>query len=103
MFFFFNQKTADEMRISDWSSDVCSSDLGDGADDEEEVLGELEGEGSCQFAELVGEVPEFTRVHLLQLTEAHPAEPGEQRAHRPFQLRGEIGRASCRERVCPYV
>src|SRR3546814_4145977 len=26
-FFFFKQKTASEMRISDWSSDVCSSDL----------------------------------------------------------------------------
>src|SRR3546814_2468739 len=34
MFFFFKQKTAYEMRISDWSSDVCSSDLPDpgGAD-----------------------------------------------------------------------
>src|SRR3546814_2160136 len=36
-FFFFKQKTAYEMRISDWSSDVCSSDLaragaGDGSD-----------------------------------------------------------------------
>src|SRR3546814_5181020 len=29
MFFFFKQKTAYEMRISDWSSDVCSSDLVD--------------------------------------------------------------------------
>src|SRR3546814_8930672 len=29
-FFFFKQKTAYEMRISDWSSDVCSSDLGHG-------------------------------------------------------------------------
>src|SRR3546814_4740911 len=29
--FFFKQKTAYEMRISDWSSDVCSSDLSDGA------------------------------------------------------------------------
>src|SRR3546814_9422961 len=28
-FFFFKQKTAYEMRISDWSSDVCSSDLED--------------------------------------------------------------------------
>src|SRR3546814_5274445 len=28
VFFFFMQKTAYEMRISDWSSDVCSSDLG---------------------------------------------------------------------------
>src|SRR3546814_16092072 len=31
MFFFFKQKTAYEMRISDWSSDVCSSDLSDRA------------------------------------------------------------------------
>src|SRR3546814_2118886 len=29
--FFFKQKTAYEMRISDWSSDVCSSDLGPAA------------------------------------------------------------------------
>src|SRR3546814_2150695 len=36
--FFFKQKTAYEMRISDWSSDVCSSDLAvDGAD----ALGEV--------------------------------------------------------------
>src|SRR3546814_2960247 len=28
MIFFFKQKTAYEMRISDWSSDMCSSDLG---------------------------------------------------------------------------
>src|SRR3546814_4939931 len=32
MFFFFKRKTAYEMRISDWSSDVCSSDLGDPLD-----------------------------------------------------------------------
>src|SRR3546814_6997452 len=31
IFFFFKQKTAYEMRISDWSSDVCSSDLSDPA------------------------------------------------------------------------
>src|SRR3546814_21155137 len=30
IFFFFKQKTAYEMRISDWSSDVCSSDLNPG-------------------------------------------------------------------------
>src|SRR3546814_2897526 len=30
LIFFFKQKTAYEMRISDWSSDVCSSDLEDG-------------------------------------------------------------------------
>src|SRR3546814_1165171 len=32
LFFFFKQKTAYEMRISDWSSDVCSSDLVAGLD-----------------------------------------------------------------------
>src|SRR3546814_4710543 len=31
LIFFFKQKTAYEMRISDWSSDVCSSDLPDSA------------------------------------------------------------------------
>src|SRR3546814_13962590 len=33
VFFFFKQKTAYEMRISDWSSDVCSSDLRSGISD----------------------------------------------------------------------
>src|SRR3546814_19441828 len=44
-FFFFKQKTAYEMRISDWSSDVCSSDLGEigGADADALVGGELVG------------------------------------------------------------
>src|SRR3546814_7084815 len=35
LFFFFKQKTAYEMRISDWSSDVCSSDLTGGIDHRE--------------------------------------------------------------------
>src|SRR3546814_9682456 len=35
--FFFKQKTAYEMRISDWSSDVCSSDLIENAPDEDDV------------------------------------------------------------------
>src|SRR3546814_4448807 len=41
IFFFFKQKTAYEMRISDWSSDVCSSDLRDRLDQ----LGAIEREG----------------------------------------------------------
>src|SRR3546814_8681343 len=44
MIFFFKQKTAYEMRISDWSSDVCSSDLSAGATDLEldvQQLGEF--------------------------------------------------------------
>ena len=35
MFFFFKQKTAYEITASDWSSDVCSSDLYTGSGDEE--------------------------------------------------------------------
>src|SRR3546814_8777987 len=37
-FFFFKQKTAYEMRISDWSSDVCSSDLIDDAIDSDGIV-----------------------------------------------------------------
>src|SRR3546814_11221762 len=44
MFYFFKQKTAYEMRISDWSSDVCSSDL------ELRLVG-------CQIKCRVGNVP----------------------------------------------
>src|SRR3546814_20766445 len=40
-FFFFKQKTAYEMRISDWSSDVCSSDL--------EILGAAQRVGRCEI------------------------------------------------------
>src|SRR3546814_17545988 len=40
-FFFFKQKTAYEMRISDWSSDVCSSDLGS-------VAGRLRAQHRCR-------------------------------------------------------
>src|SRR3546814_4332417 len=38
LFFFFKQKTAYELRISDWSSDVCSSDLREVANAEEEGI-----------------------------------------------------------------
>src|SRR3546814_20610653 len=41
IFFFFKQKTAYEMRISDWSSDVCSSDLPE-RDDRQIFLGAME-------------------------------------------------------------
>src|SRR3546814_20322203 len=46
LFFFFKQKTAYEMRISDWSSDVCSSDLPGPVDDAhlQALLAALDGE-----------------------------------------------------------
>src|SRR3546814_13339176 len=40
LFFFFKQKTAYEMRISDWSSDVCSSDLRLAGDERREAVTE---------------------------------------------------------------
>src|SRR3546814_6272518 len=62
VFFFFKQKTAYEMRISDWSSDVCSSDLfGLGAGGVERfaagrLVGQLVGGGNIlahQLLELI--------------------------------------------------
>src|SRR3546814_1718808 len=58
-FFFFKQKTAYEMRISDWSSDVCSSDLPKGffvpgnvvpVHHSDEILGGIPAE--CGFGEM---------------------------------------------------
>src|SRR3546814_2176311 len=53
--FFFKQKTAYEMRISDWSSDVCSSDLyclwtplGRGTPDNPGLMLGLDRGGSCR-------------------------------------------------------
>src|SRR3546814_6890941 len=46
-FFFFKQKTAYEMRISDWSSDVCSSDLALGLFHLASPIGTLIGVGIC--------------------------------------------------------
>src|SRR3546814_3583765 len=86
LFFFFKQKTAYEMRISDWSSDVCSSDLLAG---EQVVDPEISGIGA---ARKLGQVqPEMEKRPQRRVGEAVVI----------FLV--EIGRASCRERVCQYV
>src|SRR3546814_19525706 len=54
-FFFFKQKTAYEMRISDWSSDVCSSDLDDRAAGRERARGVAAGHGEGE-REVAGRV-----------------------------------------------
>src|SRR3546814_12329256 len=115
------------MRISDWSSDVCSSDLrvmnADGKTLEplvtitEDDLREFEVEG----------VPQVGRIALREFKEKGiyhiPREPGDNHGYvylkdfredpenNPLPTRSgkleircqEIGRASCRERVCQYV
>src|SRR3546814_1913620 len=75
-FFFFKQKTAYEMRISDWSSDVCSSDLD---------LTARPAPGHDRFAFHSGQLDHYGRYELQTLEQV------------------QIGRASCRERVCQYV
>src|SRR3546814_7890115 len=87
-FFFFKQKTAYEMRISDWSSDVCSSDLAG------RQVGDRQAGGG----------PECGRGHARQ----HRLDPHALFGKLVVQGLGHgedvaIGRASCRERVCQYV
>src|SRR3546814_6131824 len=83
---FFKQKTAYEMRISDWSSDVCSSDL-------QVILanppygGKMAQELQTNFRVRSG----ATECLFLQHIMANLAKGG------------QIGRASCGERVCQYV
>src|SRR3546814_2266647 len=78
-FFFFKQKTAYEMRISDWSSDVCSSDL-------------LEYAHGLIFANIWQQ----DRIAII--------DPADGTVLSWIELGAlEIGRASCRERVCQYV
>src|SRR3546814_1642096 len=88
IFFFFKQKTAYEMRISDWSSDVCSSDL--------------------DFAGLGRDQRNLAVRHGRRMAaiDERGIEPGDGVRHRGrvvCNLQQQIGRASCRESVCQYV
>src|SRR3546814_4754210 len=80
VFFFFKQKTAYEMRISDWSSDVCSSDRVepspalDREDDASEVA-EIVERVPFQHDE-IGELAGFHRPHLARLADGHGADQG---------------------------
>src|SRR3546814_2946716 len=112
--FFFKQKTAYEMRISDWSSDVCSSDLLFTP----EMAGQLDRDRPRAATALA---PESENIVLAKVREAAAAaglwvhigslglkdEGGKRWRNRSFIIDGagaiQIGRASCRERVCQYV
>src|SRR3546814_10984679 len=103
-FFFFKQKTAYEMRISDWSSDVCSSDL------EALQSGQLRGAALDVFAQepLPAEHVLRTMSNVV-LTPHLGASTVEAQQNVALEIADavrsaflEIGRASCRERVCQY-
>src|SRR3546814_8997129 len=96
-FFFFKQKTAYEMRISDWSSDVCSSDL----DHLVLSFNPWKKKRSGCHLRVSSKVSEgWLQLHqdlLLVIDQffllLYPTD----------SLLNKIGRASCRERVCQYV
>src|SRR3546814_19711574 len=118
-FFFFKQKTAYEMRISDWSSDVCSSDLtcsGKLIHYPEAIELGVAGDFAASDGALDRGVDDFQSGNGICLRDYDGQWPLSpfwiwHRDHRGFrnafrrrhQLFEQIGRASCRERVCQYV
>src|SRR3546814_1660704 len=98
VFFFFKQKTAYEMRISDWSSDVCSSDLG------ETVGGAVilrSGKNARETLAAVHAKLEELKSSLPEGVEIVTTYDRSELIDRAVE--NQIGRASCRERVCQYV
>src|SRR3546814_9969769 len=97
-FFFFKQKTAYEMRISDWSSDVCSSDLPER--EPQYVLDQMRATlGTAAFNAQYLQRPVAADGQLIKREwfRSYTSPP----AFYPGEIK--IGRASCRERVCQYV
>src|SRR3546814_18964355 len=128
LFFFFKQKTAYEMRISDWSSDVCSSDL---------AADRAAGMAPHAFPELLrhrgddfaGKAPRARKALFKNIVLVEQLQPEMgvlrrqadivdtrrrremlRRVHASSRQRNTgvdqvlpIGRASCRERVWTYV
>src|SRR3546814_4874700 len=102
LFCFFKQKTAYEMRISDWSSDVCSSDLHLDIDAREALVQALNAyEGAVVLISHDPHLIELTadRLWLVHGGTCKPFD-GDMDDYRKLL---QIGRASCRERVCQYV
>src|SRR3546814_9710925 len=98
MFFFFKQKTAYELRISDWSSDVCSSDL----------LCAGGGGKTLAIASLTADRADIlacdvNRARLRQLPPRAERASATRIATRLLDPGKEIGRASGRARVWQYV
>src|SRR3546814_7899947 len=94
-FFFFKQKTAYEMRISDWSSDVCSSDL--------QLALQQELTDLPKFRRFGGETAFIEGWGLYAESLGKSLGVYETPYDYFGYLQNEIGRASCRERVCQYV
>src|SRR3546814_1081451 len=98
--FFFKQKTAYEMRISDWSSDVCSSDLLDHAFGQRIVrLTVFPG----TVDDLVFDVGDVAHVGQVITAETQPAGHQVESDHRSEERRvGKECVSTCRSRWSPY-
>src|SRR3546814_5028090 len=116
MFFFFKQKTAYEMRISDWSSDVCSYDL---------IMMALRARDQGGAGQMIDVALHESVFNMMESLLPEYSVFGEVRQAAGSSLPGiapsnayrckgdkfvliagngdKIGRASCRERVCHYV
>src|SRR3546814_17543825 len=92
------------MRISDWSSDVCSSDRPLAGDCGHGVFLRVENanrrRGAAAIAAPAGAAAEQAVVTGTEGEVGQPLALGIPRAAVDAR---QIGRASCRERVCPYV
>src|SRR3546814_10202433 len=93
--FFFKQKTAYEMRISDWSSDVCSSDL--------IAEGGIAAGGKIGIADIAPADQGQPAIGDPGLVMHTAGERGGAQQHLEAAPQQEIGRASCRGSVCQYV
>src|SRR3546814_7393304 len=101
VFWCVKQNTAYEMRISDWSSDVCASDLSSAAaKDARSILDKL----PSGFAPSEPMLPEkCVEISEKRLPDPIPLHQDLVKGVGIGLERAEIGRASCRERVCQYV
>src|SRR3546814_14470342 len=107
--FFFKQKTAYEMRISDWSADVCSSDLssraGDAVREPPEIALRVASPARWTASARRSDEP-HRRFRSSSPANGTGNPHGSGSPHLGIRLvrpPGEIGRASCRERVCKSV
>src|SRR3546814_14513952 len=81
------------MRMSDWSSDVCSSDLGRGRT--------ARGHADLQIAEAAVRARELAVIRDVKAADARVSTARQRVDRHRHELR--LGCASCRERVCKFV
>src|SRR3546814_8441734 len=87
-FFFFKQKTAYEMRISDWSSDVCSSDL--------DIVDHPDHEETAEYQH---EPLPYRARHQQVDGNRHPDEPGPDRGQQREESHGHAAEQGDRKSV----